>query len=145
MAKEALNIVIDSLSDWDRSKTTNIKPVIVDIATTKAERGKRQDLQRSDFVLVYETAHNEEVPDLLYNYVTTRINITVDIRTIKSRSHLQLMEDETRRLVHAKRKGDGVNYDRLIFKTRTDLSDRTKGLFRHTFQIEVVILAELIA
>jgi len=32
----------------------------------------------------------------------------------------------------------------LVFKTRTDLSDRTKKLFRHTFQVEVVILAELI-
>jgi len=94
---------------------------------------------------VYETAHNEEVPDLLYNFVTTRINITVDVRTAKSRSHLQLLENEIRRLIHAARKGDATSYDRMVFKTRTDLSDRTKRLFRHTFQIEVVTLAESIA
>ena len=142
MAKEALDLVIETLEKWNRANTKNIKPVILDIADATPERGKRQDLQRSDFVLLYETAHNEDVPDLLYNFVMTRINITVDIRTAKSRAHLRLMEDEIRRLIHADRKGDGVNFDRMLFKTRTDLSDRTKKLFRHTFQVEVVVLAE---
>ena len=50
-----------------------------------------------------------------------------------------------RRCTHLKRKGDGVNFDRLVYKTRTDLSDRSKKLFRMTFQIEVVIFAEAIA
>ena len=145
MVKEALDIVIEKLDAWNRANTSNIKPVIADIATIAPERGKRQDLQRSDFVLVYETAHNEEVPDLLYNFVTTRVNITVDVRTAKSRSHLQLLENEIRRLIHVARKGDATNYDRMVFKTRTDLSDRTKRLFRHTFQVEVVTLAESIA
>ena len=145
MVKEALDIVIEKLEAWNRANTSNIKPVIADIATIAPERGKRQDLQRADFVLVYETAHNEEVPDLLYNFVTTRVNITVDVRTAKSRSHLQLLENEIRRLIHVARKGDATNYDRMVFKTRTDLSDRTKRLFRHTFQVEVVTLAESIA
>ena len=145
MVKEALDIVIEKLEAWNRANTSNIKPVIADIATIAPERGKRQDLQRSDFVLVYETAHTEEVPDLLYNFVTTRVNITVDVRTAKSRSHLQLLENEIRRLIHVARKGDATNYDRMVFKTRTDLSDRTKRLFRHTFQVEVVTLAESIA
>ena len=145
MVKEALDIVIEKLEAWNRANTSNIKPVIADIATIAPERGKRQDLQRSDFVLVYETAHNEEVPDLLYNFVTTRVNITVDVRTAKSRSHLQLLENEIRRLIHVARKGAATNYDRMVFKTRTDLSDRTKRLFRHTFQVEVVTLAESIA
>ena len=117
---------------------------MLDIADDGPERGKRLDLARSDYVLVYETAHNEEAPDLLYNFVTTRINITVDIRTTNGRSRLRKMEDEIRRLVHSKRKGDGANFDRMVFKTRTDLSDRTKKLFRHTFQVEVVTFAELI-
>jgi len=145
MVKEALDVVIEKLEGWNRANSNNIKPVIADIATITPERGKRQDLQRSDFVLVYETAHNEEAPDLLYNFVTTRVNITVDVRTAKSRSHLQLLENEIRRLIHAARKGDATNYDRMVFKTRTDLSDRTKKLFRHTFQVEVVTLAESIA
>ena len=102
------------------------------------------DLQRHDYILCYETALNEEVPDLLYNFVTTRVNITVDMRTTKGRSRLRKMEDEMRRIIHVNRKGDGANFDRMILKVRTDLSDRTKKLFRHTFQVEVVILAELI-
>jgi hypothetical protein len=142
---EGLDVIINLFKDdWNRGNTGNYRPVIIDIADTSPERGKRIDLQKSDFVLCYETAHNEEAPELFYDFVTTRINITVDMRTIKSRAHLQSLENEIRRLIHSKRKGDGTNFDRLVFKTRTDLSDRSKQLFRMTFQIEVVILAELI-
>ena len=143
--KEGINVVIDVLNDnWNRGNTNNFKPVIIDIADTGAERGKRLDLDRTDFVLVFETAHNEETPELLYDFVTTRINITVDMRTTRSREHFQAMENELRRCIHLKRKGDGTNFDRLVYKTRTDLSDRTKKLFRMNYQIEVVIFAELI-
>ena len=143
--KEPLNTVIDILKDnWTRANSDNIKPVILDIASEGPERGKRLDLQRSDYILCYETALNEEVPDLLYNFVTTRVNITVDMLTTRGRSRLRKLENEMRRVIHTQRKGDGVNFDRMILKTRTDLSDRTKKLYRHTFQVEVVILAEAI-
>ena len=141
---EAIDSVIDVLDDWNRANTGNIKPVIADIATLTPEKGKRLDMSRQDYILCYETAHNEETPELLHDFVTTRVNITVDCRTTRGRAHLKLMENEIRRLIHLKRKGDGTNFDRLVFKTRTDLSDRTKVLFRMTFQIEVVIFAELI-
>ena len=141
--KEGIDAVIDVLSDnWNRGNTENFKPVIIDIADTGPERGKRLDLDRTDYVLVFEPAHNEELPELLYDFVVTRINITVDMRTTRSRGQLQKMENELRRCIHLKRKGDGVNFDRLVYKTRTDLSDRSKRLFRMTFQIEVVIFAE---
>ena len=143
--KEGIDAVIDVLSDnWNRANTNNYKPVIIDIADTGPERGKRLDLDRTDYVLVFETAHNEELPEMLYDFVTTRINITVDMRTMRSRVQLQKLENELRRCIHLKRKGDGVNFDRLVYKTRTDLSDRSKRLYRMTFQIEVVIFAELI-
>ena len=143
--KEALDVVLDILKDdWNRANTDNIKPVVVAIADEGPERGKRLDLSRHDYVLCYETAHNEEAPDLFYNFVTTRVNITVDMRTVKGRSRARKMENEIRRVIHLSRKGDGANFDRLLFKTRTDLSDRTKKLFRHTFQIEVITLGELI-
>ena len=141
---EGIDSVISVLSDWNRGNTDNIKPIIQDIASIGPERGKRLDLSRHDFILVFETAHNEETPELLYDFVTTRLNITVDCRTAKTREHLKKMENEIRRLIHVKRKGDGTNFDRLVFKTRTNLSDRSKRLFRMTFQIEVVIFAELI-
>ena len=143
--KEPLDTVIDILKDdWNRANSDNIKPIILDIADEGPERGKRLDLQRSDYILCYETALNEEVPDLFYNFVTTRVNITVDMRTTRGRSRLRKMENEMRRAIHLRRKGDGVNFARMILKTRTDLSDRTKKLYRHTFQVEVVILAESI-
>lgn len=141
--KEGIDVILDVLKDnWNRANTSNYKPVIIDIADVTPERGKRLDLDRSDYVLVFETAHNEELPEMLYDFVTTRINITVDMRTTRNRRQLKEMENELRRCIHLKRKGDGVNFDRLVYKTRTDLSDRSKKLFRMTFQIEVVIFAE---
>lgn len=130
---------------WNRANTAQRKPVIADITTIEPGKGKRLDLQRQDAVLFYETAHNEEQPELLYDFVNTRINITVDMRTTLSREHLYLMENEVRRIIHVNRKGDGVNFDRLIYKTRTDLSDRTKKLWRKTFQVEIVVFAEFIS
>ena len=142
---EGIDAVLGVLKDnWNRGNTSNYRPIIIDIADVTPERGKRLDLDRTDYVLVFETAHNEETPELLYDFVTTRINITVDMRTTRSRAHFKLMENEIRRLIHLLRKGDGTNMDRLVYKTRTDLSDRSKKLFRMTYQIEVVIFAELI-
>lgn len=142
---EATDVVIDTLKDnWNRGNTSNLKPVIIDIADVSPERGKRLNLQQHDYVLIYETAHNEEAPEMFYDFVTTRINITVDMRTIKSRAHLQSLENEMRRVIHTKRKGDGTNFDRMVLKTRTDLSDRSKKMFRMTFQVEVITFAELI-
>ena len=141
--KEGLDVVLDVLKDnWNRANTSNYKPVIIDIADVSPEHGKRLDMDRRDYVMVFETAHNEELPEMLYDFVTTRINITVDMRTTRNRKQLKEMENELRRCVHLKRKGDGVNFDRLVYKARTDLSDRSKKLFRMTFQIEVVIFAE---
>jgi len=142
---EGINLVIDTLIDnWNRGNTDGFKPVIIDVADVSPETGKRLDMRNRDYVIVFETAHNEETPELLYDFVTTRINITLDARTMRSRRHQQLMENEIRRIIHTKRKGDGTNMDRLVYKTRTDLSDRTKILFRTTFQVEVVIFSELI-
>ena len=78
--KEGIDLVVDTLSDnWNRGNTANFKPVIIDIAEVGAERGKSLAMDRTDYVLVFETAHNEETPELLYDFVTTRINITVDM------------------------------------------------------------------
>ena len=146
MAKESVAIIQSVLDDnWNRGNTNQRKPVIMDITTLEPGRGKRFDLNRSDGVFLYETAHNEEQPEVFYDFVHTRINITVDARTVRGRDQLMRIEDEIRRIVHSKRKGDAINFDRMLFKTRTDLSDRTKHLHRMTFQVEIVIFSELIA
>ena len=146
MPKESVDLIQSIFDDsWNRANTKQRKPVIMDITTLDPGRGKRFDLNRSDEIFLYETAHSEEQPDIFYDYVNSRINVTVDIRTVEGRTHLMKMEDEVRRILHLKRKGDGLNYDRLVYKTRTDLSDRTKRLHRMTFQVEIVILSELVA
>lgn len=146
MATESVALMQSILdTNWNRANTDQLKPVIADITTLDPGRGKRFNLQRNDGIFLYETAHNEEQPELFYDFVHTRINITVDARTVRGRDHMMKMEDEIRRIIHSKRKGDGANFDRLLYKTRTDLSDRTKQLHRFTFQVEIVIFSELIA
>jgi len=146
MAKESIEVLVDEFGDsWNRANTNQRKPVIMDITTLDPGRGKRFDLNRSDAVFMYETAHNEEQPEIFYDFVNTRINITIDIRTVRGRTQLMQMEDEVRRIIHSKRRGDDTNYDRLLYKTRTDLSDRTKHLHRMTFQVEIITFSELIA
>ena len=146
MATESVEIIRSVLdAGWNRANTDQRKPVIMDITTLDPGRGKRFDLSRSDGVFLYETAHNEEQPEVFYDFVHTRINVTLDARTVRGRDQLMKMEDEIRRIVHSKRKGDAINFDRLLFKTRTDLSDRSKHLHRMTFQVEIVIFSELIA
>jgi len=146
MPTESVALLQSILStNWNRGNTSQRTPVVMDITVLDPGRGKRFDLNRNDAVFIYETAHNEEQPEVFYDFVHTRINVTLDIRTVRGREQLMEMEDEIRRIVHLKRKGDGANFDRLLYKTRTDLSDRTKQLFRMTFQVEIVNFSELIA
>ena len=135
----AIESVVSILnSNWNVSP----KPSILDIATLESGEGKRTRLQDHDIIRVFETAHNEAQPELLFDFVNIHVNLTIDIRTVKGRSRLADLRDEVRRILHAKRKGVAGHFDRVIFKTRTDLSDRSKRLFRYTMQAEVVIFAD---
>ena len=146
MALESVELIKGIITaGWNRANTDQRTPIVEDITTVEAGRGKRLDLTNKDAILLYETVHNEEQPEVFYDFVHTRINVTVDARTMSGRKHLMKIEDEVRRIIHSKRKGDGVNFDRLLYKMRTDLSDRTKRLHRMTFQVEIVIFSELIA
>ena len=132
---DAIAIVTNILdANWTKAP----KPSIQDIANLDKGDGKRVRLQDKDVIRIFETAHNEAQPELLYDFVNEHINLTLDIRTVKSRERLSELRNEVRRILHGFRKGDGINFDRIIFKTRTDLSDRTKKLFRYTMQCELI-------
>jgi hypothetical protein len=105
MAKESVEFMQETInSNWNRGNTDQRKPVVMDITTLDPGRGKRFDLNRSDAVFLYETAHSEEQPEVFYDFVHTRINVTVDIRTVRGRTQLMKMEDEVRRIVHLREK-----------------------------------------
>tara|TARA_R100000951_G_scaffold116736_2_gene130277 strand:- start:1352 stop:1789 length:438 start_codon:yes stop_codon:yes gene_type:complete len=139
MAKDALLAIRDLLdSNWNISP----KPSIEDIAVLDRGEGKRTRLQDHDVIRLFETAHNEAQPELLFDFVNINVNLTIDIRTVKGRERLAQLRDEVRRILHKHRKGNNNDFDRVIFKTRTDLSDRSKRFFRYTMQAEVVIFAD---
>jgi hypothetical protein len=141
MVKDALFAIRDLLdAEWNLSP----KPSIEDIAVMDRGEGKRNRLQDQDVIRIFETAHNEAQPELLFDFVNIHVNLTIDVRTVKSRERLSALRDEVRRIIHKHRKGNGNDFDRVIFKTRTDLSDRSKGLFRYTLQAEVITFSDLL-
>ena len=123
--KETLN--------WKQSGVDNSK--YKDVFETARKKSEYSQIR------IFETAHNEAQPELLFDFVNIHVNLTIDIRTVKSRERLSALRDEVRRIIHENRKGVIGKFDRVIFKTRTDLSDRSKRLFRYTMQAEVVIFA----
>jgi hypothetical protein len=132
---DAIAAIVDILkSNWNKPPA----PSIEDIADLDKGDAKRVRMLDKDVIRVFETAHNEAQPELLYDFVNQHVNLTIDIRSVQSRARLSDLRDETRRILHAFRKGDGVNFDRVIFKTRTDLSDRSKKFFRYTLQCEII-------
>ena len=135
-AIEAIRKLLDQ--NWNISP----KPSILEIANLDAGEGKRTRLQDHDIIRIFETAHNEAQPELLFDFVNEHINLTIDVRTVKGRDRLSALRNEVRRILHKYRKGDNSTFDRVIFKTRTDLSDRSKRLFRYTMQAECVIFAQ---
>jgi len=135
MAKDAIGALRDILAtNWSKPPA----PSIEDIADVDKGDAKRVRLLDTDVIRIFETAHNEAQPELVYDFVNEHVNITIDCRTVQSRERLSEMRNEVRRIVQAFRKGDNNNFDRLIYKTRTDLSDRSKKLFRYTIQVEVI-------
>ncbi len=64
------------------------------------EREKEPSLQDHDIIRVFETAHNEAQPELLFDYVNIHVNLTIDIRTVKGRDRLGVLRDEVRRIIH---------------------------------------------
>jgi hypothetical protein len=132
---DAIAAIVDILkTNWNKPPA----PSIEDIADLDKGDAKRVRMLDKDVIRVFETAHNEAQPELLYDFVNQHVNLTIDIRSVQSRARLSDLRDETRRILHAFRKGDGVNFDRVIFKTRTDLSDRSKKFFRYTLQCEII-------
>ena len=140
MAKDAISALRDILAtNWSKPP----EPSIEDIADVDKGDAKRVRMLDTDVIRIFETAHNEAQPELVYDYVNEHVNITIDCRTVDSRQRLSEIRDEVRRIIHAFRKGDNNNFDRLIYKTRTDLSDRSKKLFRYTIQCEVITFSLL--
>lgn len=132
---DAIEAISDLLNtNWNISP----KPSIEDITILDRGEGKRNRLLDQDVIRIFETAHSEAQPELLFDFVNINVNLTIDIRTVKGRTRLGQLRDEVRRIIHNARKGDGNNFDRVVFKTRTDLSDRSKKLFRYTMQAEVI-------
>ena len=105
---DAIAILVNILdANWSKAP----KPSIQDIANIDKGDGKRVRLQDKDVIRIFETAHNESQPELLYDFVNEHINLTIDIRTVKSRKRLSEIRNEVRRILHGFRKGDNKNID----------------------------------
>ena len=99
---DAIASLVDILqSNWNKPP----QPSIEDIADLDKGDAKRVRMLDKDVIRIFETAHNEAQPELLYDFVNQHVNLTIDIRSVKTRERLSELRDETRRILHAFRKG----------------------------------------
>ena len=130
------SIISDS---WDSSNTLNRTPTI-----RRIFEQKWYDAKRSDLVLIYKVSSNEEIYGVGYDRVKVRDVISIDLRTMHSRQQLINMRNEIRRIIHAHRNSiDGYDYMKIIRKT--DLCDKSIGLYREVIDVEMVRQAEEIS
>ena len=102
MTADMIGVVRDILdTNWNISP----KPTIEDISVLDRGEGKRTRLLDHDVIRIFETAHSEAQPELLFDFVNENVNLTIDIRTVKSKSRLVDLRNEVRRILHSKRKG----------------------------------------
>ena len=74
MSDSIVEIVKLLKSNWNISP----KPSIEDISVLDHGEGKRVRMQDKDVVRVFETAHNEAQPELLFDFVNEHINLTIE-------------------------------------------------------------------
>ena len=60
------------------SKTLNFRH-----SNIRIWRRKEPVCKDHDIIRVFETAHNEAQPELLFDFVNIHVNLTIDIRTVK--------------------------------------------------------------
>jgi hypothetical protein len=120
-------------ADYTTSNTDNITPIIAKIY----DYPKIQDLAR-DYILVYSKVSNSQAVGLgsspIANFFET---LSIDIRVYgDSDTHARKVLTEVRRVLYNKIKNPDSNYDLLSPDiTTTDLSDKTRKIYRYVLDI----------
>ena len=127
-------------AQWNNANTDSKTPTI-----EKVIAYKRVDLTAAaggDYVLCYSLASTQEPASLYYTSKNHIDACAIDMRTIVSRSRLIKLRDEVERIMEVARKGGTVGAVTLTHQlvnitSGTDLSDKSRGLHRYVYNIEL--------
>ena len=125
-------------TNWNSTNTNDRTPLIKRIFDQKW-----YDAKTNDLVLIYKTSSNEAITDVGYNGINVTDTISIDIRTMQSRDQLIKMRNEVRRIIY-NNKSNITGYDYMKVIRKTDLCDKSIGLYREVIDVELRRLGEAI-
>lgn len=137
--------VIDAIrtllrDNWTIGNTGGRKPFIEKIWDTKNPQPKGNQ----DFVLLYEAANDDQYPALNLEFKDQNWDISMEIRGT-NRTQMIAIDDEIIRILDAKNKTPGGDYNWLELKGRKDLvQDINKPYFRMVRDVRVIRLSFVI-
>lgn len=130
------------LSDnWNSANTDSITPTIAKIY----DRGKEQDMRSGDFVFTYQRADTDMLPTGIGPDPTVNVDepVNIDIRVYDkntSDSHARKVRAEVLRILASNRTNPDSDFQELgLFGGITDLSDRTRKIFRYIIKVNLKV------
>jgi len=133
MEDPAQIIITELQASWLKANTGGYKPSINLIYDVKRED---VGINPSDSVLAYATTHIERPASLGFDTIDYTDHVSIDVRTTASRTRMNQLRDEARRIIYNKRKSLS-GYKLLTIDNGTDLSDRSIKLWRYIIDVRM--------
>lgn len=136
MIEDASQVMEDMLQDnWNNVNTDDVTPTISVIYTLN----KRIDLAEASIIAVYESNTVQQANSIGKVSRRTQTRVSIDIRTMKSRSHGLKLLKEVDRIINNQIVLPTGGYDILNPDFQwIDLSDKTKNLWRWVYDVELI-------
>lgn len=127
MEEDIVSITVALLSgNWDASNV--VKPQII----APIEQYKRVDLADGDAILIYDTGPSMRTKgSIFYDHEDFDSFVSIDIRTVASKTKLNSLWTEVNRIRVLKRKAPHADWHSLYHLRRTPLINKSVGLFRY--------------
>ena len=127
MNEDVVSIAVDLLdTTWNADNC--VKPQII----APIEQYKRVDLVEGDAILVYDTGPSMRAKgSIFYDHEDFNSFVSIDIRTVASKTRLNALWTECNRIRVLKRKDPHADWHTLYHLRRTPLINKSVGLFRY--------------
>ena len=120
--------IATSLLDTNWNSDNCVKPQII----APIEQYKRIDLSDGDAILLYDTGPSMRAKgDIFYEHEDFDSFVSIDIRTVASKTRLNALWTEVNRIRVLKRKDPHTDWQTLYHLRRTPLINKNVGLFRY--------------
>jgi hypothetical protein len=127
MEEDVVSITV-SLLDTNWNASNCVKPQII----APIEQYKQVDLADGDVILIYDTGPSMRAKgDILYSTEDFDSFVSIDIRTVASKSRLNALWTEVNRIRVLKRKDPHTDWHSIHHLRRTPLINKSVGLFRY--------------